>query len=117
MAVPYSRFSCTACKPTSAEKAVARWRRSRVFCGGMLSSRASVSEVKRGSRICGRSRFGDIQHEREGATPQERDEERKWDSYDETAVDAAPPQIRGELSKIHGSQPLHHAMVGPLHHL
>lgn len=57
VALPYSRFSCTACAPTSAEKAVARWRRSSVFCGGIFSSRANVSEVKRGSRICGRAKF------------------------------------------------------------
>lgn len=32
-------------------------------------------------------------------------------------MDAAPPQIGGELSEVNRSQPLHHTMVGPLHHL
>lgn len=55
VALPYSRFSCVAWAPTRAEKAVARWRRSKVFCGGIFNSRAKVSELKRGSRIYGRA--------------------------------------------------------------
>ena len=51
VALPYSRFSCMAWCPTRAAKAVARWRRSKVFCGGIFKSRAKVSELKRGSRI------------------------------------------------------------------
>lgn len=51
VAFPYSRFSCAAWVPIRAEKAVARWRRSKVFCGGIFNSRAKVSELKRGSRI------------------------------------------------------------------
>lgn len=55
VALPYSRFSCMAWGPTSAEKAVARWRRSKVFWGGIFNSRAKVSELKRGSRIYGKA--------------------------------------------------------------
>lgn len=53
VALAYSLFSCATWIPTRAEKAVARWRRNRVFWGGIFNSRARVSELKRGSRICG----------------------------------------------------------------
>lgn len=55
VALPYSRFSCVAWCPTRAAKAVARWRRSKVFCGGIFNSSAKVSELKRGSSIYGRA--------------------------------------------------------------
>lgn len=82
---------------------------------------------QQGQRLGGEARFKDlwaeqiwpqsnVQHERHQATGVGETQEVR-DSYDEAAVDAAPPQVRGEFSQVDGSQPLHHAMVGPLHHL
>lgn len=59
VALPYSRFSCMAWGPTRAAKAVARWRRSKVFCGGIFKSSAKVSELKRGSKIYKRTKKTD----------------------------------------------------------
>lgn len=52
-----SLFSCCASGPINTLKLVVRWRRRRVFWGGMFRSMASVSPLKRGSRIWEKGRI------------------------------------------------------------
>lgn len=52
-----SLFSCCASGPINTLKLVVRWRRRRVFWGGIFRSMASVSPLKRGSRIWEKGRM------------------------------------------------------------
>lgn len=38
-------------------------------------------------------------------------------SYDQAPVHSAAPQVGSVFCQIHGSQPFHHPVVGPLHHV
>lgn len=52
-----SLFSCCASGPINTLKLVVRWRRRRVFWGGIFRSMANVSPLKRGSRIWEKGRM------------------------------------------------------------
>lgn len=115
VAFPYSLFSWVACVPTRVEKAVARCRRRRVFWGGIFNNSANVSALKRGSSIY------------VGASAQrplmmQRSDDKIYRKYSLLLTMRPPwtplPRRLGAYSarSIYCSKPLHHTMVGPLHH-
>lgn len=108
----YSLFSCWACAPTRLLKLVVRWRLSSVFWGGMFNSMASESELNRGSNIwMGGDKYLDsIRSTDFPWIP-------KSCTHYEPSVHATTPQVWRVLCQVHGPQPLHDSVVGPLDHL